>query len=173
MIRKILAAALVVTLLATNTASAHVLVTDNTRQVGAILHIMPDDDPVAGKPGDIYYDIQSSGTLTNAVLSISDSDERQVTVPTEVNGSAVSAVYTFPNQGAYRIVLNVQIDGQDRTFEQSQRVSRGNTIGAETAAHQSWGEPLVIFSLAGFCVLIILAFNRLRYTNKNVSRKRL
>ena len=35
-------------LLYTPSVSAHVLITDTTKEIGAILHIQPDDDPVAG-----------------------------------------------------------------------------------------------------------------------------
>lgn len=45
--------------------SAHVLITDKNNQIGSVLHITPDDDPIAGQPSALYFDIESKNVSTD------------------------------------------------------------------------------------------------------------
>lgn len=44
-------------------AYAHVLVSDESNTVGAVLHITPDDDPIAGESAHIFFDVQDKNSL--------------------------------------------------------------------------------------------------------------
>lgn len=148
-------------------ADAHVLITDNTGTIGAILHITPDDDPIAGQPSSLYFDIQNKSFSKHShklELSITN-DEGQVTqVPVFVAGSSVSASYTFPQQGVYKIILTANAQNvasaHAHTFTHSQRISRG-TIGSalDKPTHQ-WANLLLVVSLCSVLVLAIFAYNR-------------
>lgn len=91
--------------------SAHILKTDAT--IGAVVHLDPDDDPIAGVPTAIYFEI----TSTAGAFSLDDCDcfvvissdefelSRQVLVSA---GNAIfspASPYTFPALGNYEIKL--------------------------------------------------------------------
>lgn len=141
----------------TTSASAHVLITEPGTSVGAILHIQPDDDPVAGEPSSLFFDVQ--GTLVQGQknkVTITDEAGSIVEPPITTQQNSITTEHTFPSQGVYIIQLTIG----EHTLTQSQRVSRGaivNTI--DTDRHQI-AEIGLLVSATAVIVLGIVAINR-------------
>jgi len=145
---------------ATN-AFAHVLVMDETNTHGAVLHIIPDDDPIAGQPSDLYFDMQDALANDASVsLSVKSADGTSDGIEVNRNGSLVTAEYTFPTQGVYELTYTVASEGKEYVFKQTQRVSRGVASGIATQQTHAWAQGLLVTSLFGLAVVAILAFNR-------------
>ena len=155
---------LLITLLALvpHAATAHVLVTDETGSKGAIVHIIPDDDPVAGEKAVLYFDTQGGLLDDQASVSftVSQSADEVVQVPTTTDGSLVTAEYTFPIQGVYNLTFTVDTAGKQYVFNQSQRVSRGIVGSALDKPSYAAAEIGVLASGIGIVLLLIVAFNR-------------
>lgn len=165
---KLLIGALIigVLLLLPSKAVAHVLMRDTTANIGAIVHINPDDDPVAGEKTQMYIDIQDSGATARIPLEAYDvfitpanADREPVTAI--VTGSVIQIEYTFRNRGVY--TMEVVSKPSFETFQKVQmsytlRVSRG--VGAsETINKNTWSEVVLPASLAGVSLVVILLFN--------------
>lgn len=154
---------LLITLLALvpHTAAAHVLVTDETRSKGAIVHIIPDDDPVAGEKAVLYFDTQGGLLDDQASVSfmVSNSAGEVVHVSTKTDGSLVTAEYVFPIQGVYDLTFTVATSGKQYVFNQSQRVSRGMVGSALDKPSYAAAEIGVLASGIGIVLLLIVAFN--------------
>jgi methionine-rich copper-binding protein CopC len=150
-------------LLAQN-ASAHVLVMDDTKTHGAVLHIIPDDDPVAGEKASLYFDMQDE--LARAAKSISltvrNDVQEQDTVAVKKEGSLVTADYMFPSQGVYEIKYTVETNRGSYYFTQAQRVARGVVTHATLPPTFAWAQALLIASIVSFAVLGIFALNHRR-----------
>lgn len=143
-------------------ASAHVLVMDETKTTGAVLHIIPDDDPIAGQPSSLYFDMQDALTRDDVVveLLISNSRGDSEIVETKRSGSLVTATYTFPAQGVYGLTYTVTSGDEAYTFRQAQRVSRGiSSVTLEQPFH-AWAQVLLAISVFGLAIVAIVAFNR-------------
>jgi hypothetical protein len=161
---------LAVTVSSRSLVGAHVLIRDSTRSVGAILHITPDDDPVAGKDTTIFFDIQQQENADAGYyfeLLLYDPDGFTSDVPVTGSGSSATAVYAFPKQGLYNLRLQAMPKSSGTAplvFTYAQRVSRGVTEESASAAgsrqYLKWADPVLIGSIAGFLALGILAFNR-------------
>lgn len=145
-----------------HSVSAHVLVTDETNTNGAILHINPDDDPIAGEQATLYFDAQNQLIKpdSSVVLTIKDADGNEQVVETEISSSLVTANFIFPRQGVYDISYVLINNGNTYIFKKSQRVSRGVTGGASFNQTYAWAEALLVLSGVSFVLLLILAFNR-------------
>lgn len=94
------------------TAHAHVLESDNG--ISAVLHIPPEDSPVAGEETTFKLTFSSTGPdfdinryLVKATLSSADFEPIAITMTTEVNSpTEASAVLTVPKPGGY--ILQVE-----------------------------------------------------------------
>lgn len=144
-------------------ASAHMLITDQTGTKGAILHIVPDDDPIAGKKATLFFDLEQDllDEASEVTLSIRQENASEPTLPdTQIDGSLVTAGYVFPSQGIYHIRYNVRSSDQTYSFEHTTRVSRGTQIGTTIRPRHTWAEGLLIACGAAFLLLAIIAWNR-------------
>lgn len=141
-------------------AFAHVLISDNTKTVGAVLHVVPDDDPIAGQQSNLYFDIQSQKiNEKNTKLTITNLTTDDVAdVPVKVEGSSVNADYIFPSQGVYQLVLTASSD-KAYTFNYSQRVSRGVTGSALDKPTYPLATMSLIFAGTLFLFMLIIMFN--------------
>lgn len=148
-------------LLAAQQASAHVLINDDAKSQGAILHIIPDDDPIAGQSATLFFDTQGNLLQGSTVtLTIQDATGAAESVPTKTDGSLVTADYTFPTQGTYTVSYVVTgKDGTTYKFAQSQRVSRGTVGSALDKPTYAWAEMLAIGAGVTLTVLLLIAFN--------------
>lgn len=144
-------------------ASAHVVVNSIDKSNSAILHIIPDDDPIAGEVVNLMFDTQA-GFLSDAskvTLAIHDtSSQKEDTVETRRDGSLVSADYTFPTQGTYLIRYSVTTNGVTYVFEQDMRVSRGLQGSNQVEQKYTWAEGLLIVAGILFLVLVIIGWNK-------------
>lgn len=152
-------------------AQAHVLITDNTGTIGAILHITPDDDPIAGEPSSLFFDIQSDAFSKHAhsvVLQITDDKGHTVDVPAQLIGSSVSANYIFPQQGVYKIVLSAHAHAETgsheaahaHTFTHTQRVARGLAGSVLDEPTHTWADIGLVLSLCSLVLLFIIGKNK-------------
>jgi hypothetical protein len=148
-------------------ASAHVLITDNTGSIGAILHVMPDDDPIAGEPSTLFFDIQSQSFSRHrhkVSLAITNDESGTTQVPVKLTGSSVSATYTFPTQGVYKLALTAEAqdaaNAHAHTFTHTQRVSRGVAGGALDKPTHAWAEAALVACACSFAILMLVGINR-------------
>lgn len=152
-------------LLTPNVAQAHVLLRDNTSQSGAILHVQPDDDPIAGKRSTLFFDIQNDNVALSSYsfsLQVADDSGSDDTVPIEIEDGTVSAVYAFPSQGLYEIVLTgTPTISTERPlqFSYAQRVSRGLAEGMSPTQDHVWAEIGMVVGLCVFVMLVIIGYN--------------
>jgi hypothetical protein len=151
------------------TARAHVFITDQTGQIGAVLHVNPDDDPVAGESSDLFFEIDSQSFSKHShklELQIIDDQGQAAQVPIVLQGSSVSANYIFPQQGTYKLLLTARAHGtaQDHAhvFTYTQRVSRGVAGSVLDAQTYQWADIILVGSLCAFLVLLVIGFNRRR-----------
>ncbi len=147
-------------LLQHQSASAHVFIRDTTGTVGTVLHVVPDDDPIAGQEANLFFDIQTGGNaISSAKLVVTDTaSSESVEVPVETNTSAVTATYTFPSQGAYRLELSF-VSNRTYTISYTLRVSRGTIGRAVEQPSHTWVQAALVFSLSSAAALIIVALN--------------
>ncbi len=139
-------------------ASAHVLISDETKSIGTVLHVIPDDDPVAGQTANLFFDVQT-GNINNAKLWITNTATGKTdTVPIKIDKNSVTADYTFPAQGAYTLILTV-ISDKAYTFTYAQRVSRGVTDNALDKPTYPLASAALVFCATSTLLLIILFIN--------------
>ncbi len=156
----------VVALASTQTAFAHVLLVDRQANIAAVLHVDPGDDPVAGQPSRLYFDIQDDKSYVRIPYSVyrlvvTDESDQETSVVTHAVGSTVAAEYTFPAQGLYRLSLRTApnfASGQKVSLEDSIRISRGGVAMSGSDRYPVANAALVI-SVVAVALLIISAIN--------------
>jgi hypothetical protein len=152
------------------TAHAHVLITDQTRKVGAELHVDPADDPVAGKKSTLFFDLESL-TPSAAKLDIAASGHT-VAVPVTISGYTVSASYVFPAQDAYKLSLQVTAEGQPYIFQYSQAVTAGAATGPATKRESGWAKVALFAAGGSLLVLAGIGLGRAKQIAAYLSRQR-
>jgi len=95
-------------------AAAHMLKTDG--DIGVLMHVDPDDEPVAREPATFYFEIKDrSGKFSSArcdcrLRVLNEGREVLHEAPAErtaqANGAALAAAYTFAEAGVYRVELH-------------------------------------------------------------------
>lgn len=145
-----------------DSATAHVLITDETNTRGAILHIVPGDDPVAGQTATLFFDAEGGlwQDEKDIQLTITDSAGISDKVEVSASGNLATANYTFKTQGVYELVYRIDSGSQIYVFKHSQRVSRGAGSSALDRPVYAWAEALLVASGVAFIILLILFFNR-------------
>lgn len=149
-------------LLVPQAVQAHVLIRDTNNSSGAIVHIMPDDDPIAGQPSTIIFDIQNKALATTAytaTLQIINAAGQAVDVPLTINGNLLRAEYTFATQGVYILKLKLSSATTNLEFNHSQRVTRGVAGTAVAAQAYPWVQIALVGSISLFLLLIVIAIN--------------
>ncbi|HSW99287.1 MAG TPA: hypothetical protein VLF71_05645 [Candidatus Saccharimonadales bacterium] len=114
-------------LAAPNVASAHDLLYDDSHSAQALLHIDPDDDPVAGKQSTLLYGLYQLAPAA-AKVEVGHAG-KSVTLPARLGAHTVTAQYNFPAAGAYQLVLHVTIGGKMYMFRHTQVVAAGKGQG--------------------------------------------
>ena len=163
----LLLAATLIVFLPMPAAQAHVLLRDDTQQVGALLHIQPDDDPIAGEEARLYFDLQPvpAGELT-ATLTVRTELGSTENIATTIDAGTISASYVFPAQGLYTLRLTVTADSATHVFTYMQRVSRGIAHTAVQRQTHGWAELTLAVAASGFVILLVLYIrNRKAITN--------
>ncbi len=144
---------------------------DTKGEVGAILHVMPDDDPIAGEPSDMYFDRQGVVGDASAEVKLTVRNSRDVitAVAVKTTDSLSTATYTFPEQGVYTLKFVISNEAGKYVFEQSQRVTRGVVSSSFDAPQYYWAEVLLVTGAIGVFALGIVAFNRRKEIAKQSS----
>jgi hypothetical protein len=162
--KKVLTALIIVTTLFLVTpASAHVLITDESQTVGAILHINPDDDPIAGQESTVYFDTQGeliAQQNTQLSLTVTGPTNSTANPKTAIDGTLATTNYTFPVQGVYKLTYIVNTNSKTTVFNYTQRVSRGKAASALDTPTHVWAEAAVTFASAGLVVLTVIAITQ-------------
>ena len=145
-------------------AQAHVFITDKTESIGAVVHIVPDDDPIAGQPAKIFFDPQTDllALAVTARLRVENVAGETELVVGVTDGKVAIYDYTFPSQGAYKLTFVINSNGQDYSFLMSQRVSRGTLSGDIKQPTYTWAELTLLASGILAALLLILFINRRR-----------
>ncbi len=151
------------------TVSAHVLIRDKEANVGAIFHLTPDDDPIAGEDSILYFDIQDQASLVRIPydgydLFITNDQDTTTQVETATLGSSVSAQYLFPGQGVYKLELRSQPKYdvfQKVSLTHTLRVDRGIIIDGRVppTSRHAWAEILLILSISSLILIAIYIYN--------------
>lgn len=155
---------------------AHVLIADDQNRVGAVLHITPDDDPIAGELSSIFFDIQNNAVSDKShsfTLTVLPDNGERVYVPITPAGSMVSAAYAFPSQGLYELILLAEpLDTSTKSlsFRQSQWVSRGEVVKAPLQYTHIWAEVGLVASVCSLLVIGIIVFNKRNILASYVNR---
>ena len=157
------ALALMVMLAPVESASAHVFVPDETKVRGAIVHITPDDDPIAGQKATIYFDVQDSILKPDSTVALviqGEGSREEMTA--KFDDSLATFAYTFPSQGVYELVFSVNTGSNAYTFKQSHRVARGAAVNALDQPSHEWARITLLASGIGFALMLITVINRRR-----------
>jgi hypothetical protein len=86
-------------------ASAHVLQSDGT--IGAMLHIIPDDDPMSGAP--TTYELEFSDTDCKCTATVMEAGKTIASKPLHVSSDLNSInTVTFPTADVYELHINGQ-----------------------------------------------------------------
>lgn len=166
----VLLVALAAVLLLPASASAHVLIKDRVGDTGALLHLNPDDDPIAGERVTLFFDIRDDSITpksSQAKLTITDDQGLALVVPSELSGSSVSARYVFPAQGLYEVKLVISSGGKTtHSFVESQRVSRGSAADTAAPSAPAWAKAGVVVSVSAGIITATIAFRRRKAISK-------
>ncbi len=144
---------------------AHVIISDKDRTLGAILHVTPDDDPIAGQVTSLFLDLQDKSITPQTHvfgLTVTNEAGEKSSVLAYPEGSTVSARYTFPTQGLYTLEFWVRpfdVLAKTTTLTYSQRVSRGTAQSSETQDYL-WAETGIIIAGALMIYLGVLFVGR-------------
>lgn len=152
-------------LLFTASAGAHVLETEGT--IGAVLHIDPDDDPIAGEKSGIYFEIKDKTNRfkaqdCNCRLIIERAGQ---TIYDQPFTRSEGGEFTFPARDVYTVKA-VGVPKSSGAFDSFQlsydiRVQRG--VNQSDAAAGNPAQTKKIAILAAVIVAVILILTVLRY----------
>lgn len=156
-------------------ASAHVLKTDGS--IGAVIHVDPEDDPIAGTPTNFYFEFKDkTGRFTpdncNCRVSVHTSDKElyseTLTSNRALTLSSTAFSYTFPEKNLYIVKINgtPKTPGIFDEFELAYdiRVARSVT-GEQSASSNSTEAQLPIIPIVAGLVLffgLIFAAKKLK-----------
>lgn len=144
--------------MASPAASAHVLIRDASGVQSAVLHVNPDDDPIAGQEAFLVYDLQQNliepGSMASLEIAGSQRSDRLTVQPNDTLDIPVR--YTFERQGTYNLTLTIISSRATYTFAHTQNVTRG--AGANSAHANSYplAEIGLVASISAFAILIIV-----------------
>ena len=129
------------------TVTAHDFLPDDTRHVEILLHIDPDDTPVAGKQSTLHYDLD---VLTPTAAEVQATIGGKTTqLKPQLTAHMVMAQYTFPKGGTYQLVLHLTTGGKTYIFRHDQVVA---------AAPQKHGAPgwMIALGVVGLVAVVTL-----------------
>ena len=151
------------------TASAHIVKTDGT--IGALLHIYPDDDPIAGQPAIMNFAFTGRTShlklaQCDCVLIVNEAGReilRQTVAPGAKNGnSAITIKYAFPKRDVYTVTLQGRPTG-GATF-QSFKLDYDIRVQREAVEPESSDAVrLASFSLLGIALGVAAVLGARRY----------
>lgn len=161
----IIAVAFVLAVVSVQPVAAHVLLQDTEAKIGAVVHVTPDDSPIAGEPSELYFDIQDGQSdvripYDGYELFITDTTGERQQIETFVDGSSVGATYTFPVQGLYQLELQPKEQyEEDISLASSIRITRGAGSLQATETYV-WAQAGLVFGVTLLVLLAITAANK-------------
>ncbi|HVZ66669.1 MAG TPA: hypothetical protein VG917_00225 [Patescibacteria group bacterium] len=181
---KILFLIIIFSLFLPSHAFAHVLKTDGT--IGILMHVSPDDDPIAGQQSSFFFDLKDTtgkfkSQNCDCNISIIQDGKKISTQPLAIatdnqNLSSAGYYFTFPSRGIYQ----VEIDGKstNNSFNKFKltydvrvdRVSQTNTNDQQTENNSTGNLPRIAFAaVIGFALifLVLKLTKRKEVTDKN------
>jgi len=141
--------------------SAHIVLRDKNANIGALIHVNPDDDPVAGRPAQMNFSIDDSSATYRAPykaysLSVTGADGKSAQAVMSVTDTTVIGTYVFPSQGIYTLNLTAKAEnGKIIAFRDVLRVSRGIVRVEVKEPEYPWA-TIVLWN-AGIVFLALLA----------------
>jgi hypothetical protein len=149
---------------------AHTLKTDGS--IGAIMHVDPDDDPVAGRQSNFYFEFKDKNnafkpTDCDCTFAILQNGKVLFSQPlfknnADPNLSNASASYYFPEQGVYMVRVTGQSHNNQSfppfTLNYDLRVSRTNSTPENATTGSNWFSDHLVQLTGGLVGLIILGF---------------
>jgi len=144
---------------------AHVLKSDG--DIGAIIHIDPEDSPIVGEPATFFFEFKDkSGKLNLAqcdcMVTIANRGTQVLSQPLSSSSSSLNSPafqYTFPEKSLYTVVVkgSPQLGASFQAFTLSYdiRVDRGGDIETPAEKKSSHTTHYIIFG-GGFVALLIL-----------------
>jgi hypothetical protein len=163
----VLVAVMVMTAVPAAPALAHVQSADNG--VSAVMHIYPDDNPIAAESTYIQFtfggsrsdfDVADCACAVQVVNSQGRTVSEPLVEPADQTSTLGHVSVTFPDAGIYRLKLSGYT-----TAAQSERFSLDYTLRvspAGTAPNLTAGINVVLVSLASLAVVGIFAFYNIR-----------
>jgi hypothetical protein len=143
-------------------AQAHTLSKDGT--IGAVMHIDPDDQPIAGTLSNLYFDMKdTTGRFAPAacectLLVTQDGTQLTSQSVTQSGSTTLASTFTFPSIGVYRVELlgmpSVAGAFDAFTITYNVRVDRG--VGAMPPAQGSRAVLFFGVSAAVTCAIVVL-----------------
>ncbi len=157
----------------TKPVSAHFVLNNNN--VGVLIHIDPDDAPIAGQIAHIHLNFQDkTGELNssncNCSLTITSDGKKLATVPiSNLTGSEMNFMteYVFPQKGIYSLTIQGTIDTKKQvSFKMNYdlRVDREDTPTTSTMTQTNTLSPLTLTALALIALFVfgVLFYSRSR-----------
>jgi len=147
----------------TQTTFAHVLKTDNT--IGAILHIDPEDEPIAGEPSNLFFvlkDKKNHFATKNCECTITIKQnetiiKRQTITADPKNQTTIIFTYTFPKKDIYQVIMS-GTPKQRNTFQRFSLTYDIRVAREKKEKNNTQTTPLlmiIIGSIIGCALLII------------------
>lgn len=146
--------------------SAHVLKSDGN--IGAILHIDPDDDPIANQVAYFFFEFKDKQNKfqpadCSCTFSILEGGKEIYAQPLFQNNPSPSltnssVIYTFPQKDVYQVKVEgtPNTPGEFQPFTLIYDVRVDKTADAATSSNNSSSSNYVVYLIAG--VLVILGF---------------
>jgi hypothetical protein len=111
---------------------AHILATDGS--IGAVVHIEPDDDPIAGELSTFYFDIKDKNGRFDSrfcncwgIITQDNKELYKQELFHDAQGTKASFTYTFPQRGIY----TVKVIGQSSKQNSFEKFTLSYTIRVE------------------------------------------
>lgn len=152
--------------------SAHVL--ESNGSIGAVMHISPDDDPVAGQPSGFFFEFKDKDGKfkpkdCECVVSILQGNTEMFSQQlfqnsTDPSLENASFTYTFPEKNVYTVKIVGKPNSSDAfqpfTLKYDIRVSREATIDQQNSPNDDsfveWFKGHTLHLIAAFMVLGIV-----------------
>lgn len=164
---------------ATAPAFAHTLKRDGN--IGAVIHINPEDDPIANEQSSFYFDIKDRQNkfkleLCDCNVAIYQNDAQIFTIPLYAQSQNGNFTYTFPGKGVYQVKISgtprqagafqpftlsydIRVEREAATVANAGPVKTNNSLASTLGRH--WYHYLaIVFITAAF--LIFLFIDRMR-----------
>lgn len=161
-------------LLIAQNASAHVLQTDGT--IGAVMHIDPNDDPIAGQQAGLFFTFKDTTDKFDAKncdckIAILESGKTMYAQPLFPNTSTppldnASLFYTFPSPNVYQVVITGTPTSKNafQSFKLVYAVRVEKPQGLDQNANSSTNFFITHFGqfIAGILLLLVVSIVALR-----------